>query len=265
MIISVSIPPFRYFVESISGGDFEVNVMVPAGTDPHIYEPVPGQISSLKRSVAYISDGHLAFEMAWLERFYEANKTMKRLSLADHIDLIKPAHLHGEGLSEGADPHFWISPKCAAIMALSIKNLLCELRPVGKEKYEENYSKLMDTISEIDRKSVELLSGFKGRSFLTFHPSLGYFARDYSLKQIAVEKEGKEPTPSIMRELIDSVRFKNIKVILVQKEFDTKNAKAIASETGAILETIDPLSGNWPAAMMQIINALHSSFVISGK
>jgi len=80
-IITVSIAPFKYFVEEIAGNDFTVNIMVPAGADPHIYEPFPEQINKLRKSVAYISNGYLGFEMTWLDRFYETNRTMKRLSL----------------------------------------------------------------------------------------------------------------------------------------------------------------------------------------
>ena len=62
-----------------------VNVMVPAGSDPHIYEPFPEQINKLRNSVGYISNGYLGFEMNWLDRFYETNKVMKKLSLGDNI------------------------------------------------------------------------------------------------------------------------------------------------------------------------------------
>src|ERR1035437_1122909 len=93
-IITVSIAPFKYFVKEIAGNDFTVNIMVPAGADPHTYEPFPEQINKLRKSVAYISNGYLGFEMNWLGRFYETNQTMKRLSLGDKIDLLatQPDH-----------------------------------------------------------------------------------------------------------------------------------------------------------------------------
>ena len=79
---------FKYFVEEIAGDNFTVNVMVPAGANPHIYEPYPDQINKLRQSVAYISNGYLGFEMTWLDRFYEMNRKMKKLSLGDSIDPI---------------------------------------------------------------------------------------------------------------------------------------------------------------------------------
>jgi zinc transport system substrate-binding protein len=260
-IITVSIPPFKYFIKEIGGEDFDVNIMVPAGANPHIYEPVPEQIANLRKSVAYISDGYLGFEMTWLDRFYETNRGMKKLSLGQNIDIIKPiVHSDTEHV-EGADPHYWVSPKCALIMAMAVKKLLIELSPQNSGKYELNYSNLVKSINVIDEKAIELFSGYQNRSFMIFHPTLGYLARDYGLKEIAVENEGKEPNPSSLIALINLGKSENIRVIFVQREYDTKNARAIAAETGAVLETIDPLSEDWAASVQQIIDALYKSFI----
>jgi zinc transport system substrate-binding protein len=264
-IITVSIAPFKYFVEEIAGDDFKVNAMVPAGANPHIYEPFPEQINKLRRSIAYISNGYLGFEMTWLDRFYETNRTMKRLSLGDKIDpLISENHHEGDYV-EGADPHYWVSPKCAMIMASSVKEFLCELNPSQKQKYETNYLSLVSKIQEVDKKALELFSGVQDRSFMIFHPNLGYMARDYGLEEIPVEYEGKEPPPSRMKALIDRARKDNLKTIFVQREYDTKNAKAIANEIGADITIIDPLSGDWQKATSDIINALHNSLIESSK
>jgi len=258
-IITVSISPFKYFVEAIGGSDFKVNVMVPAGADPHIYEPVPGQIAALRRSIAFISDGYLGFEITWLDRFYETNSRMIKLSLGENIDLIEAEEHNDGGHSEGADPHFWISPRSAKIIAESVKSLLISLRPENSGKYEINFKNLSDTIDYYDKKAIGLFSDYQGKSFMIFHPALGYLSRDYGINQISVEREGKEPTPSSLKELIDVARKENIRMILIQKGFDTKNAGAIASEIGAELQEIDPLDENWPRAVSDILSAIQKS------
>lgn len=264
-IITVSIAPFKYFVGEIAGNDFMVNVMVPQGANPHVYEPFPEQIIKLRKSEAYISNGYLGFEMTWLDRFYEINKTMKKLSLGDRITTLAPEHHHDEDHVEGADPHYWISPECALVMASSIKELLCSLNPVQKQKYEENYKSLVLKIQEVDKHARELFSGLQGRSFMIFHPNLGYIARDYGLEEISVEYEGKEPSPSRMKELIDRAGKDNLKTIFVQREYDTKNAKAIADEIGAKVTIIDPLSEDWLKSTTEIIDALYSSLTENSK
>ena len=100
---------------------------------------------------------------------------------------------------------------------------------------------------------------------MIYHPNLAYLARDYGLNEISVEFEGKEPPPSRMKELIDLAREENIKTIFIQREYDTKNAKAIADEIGAELEVIDPLSEDWLTSTSDIINAVYKSLTESLK
>jgi zinc transport system substrate-binding protein len=262
-IVTVSIAPYKYFVEAISGDDFQVNIMVPAGSNPHIYEPFPDQISKLRRSVAYISNGYLGFEVTWLDRFYETNRSMKKLSLAEGIEPLESEHHHEGGHVEGADPHYWVSPKCAMVMAGSVRDFLCTLKPEHRDLYEANYLKFESKISELDNKTKDLFADFQGRQFMIYHPNLGYLARDYGISEVPVEFEGKEPPPSRMKMLIDLSREKNMKTIFVQKEYDTKNARAIADETGAKIIIIDPLSEDWLKATSDIIDAVHLSFTES--
>jgi len=266
-IITVTIAPYKYFIKEIAGNDFAVNIMVPSGANPHLYEPYPDQINRLRKSAAYVSNGFLGFEMAWMERFEEINKTMKKVSAGERIVPIDSHHEHGnsDSHSETADPHYWVSPKCAFEIARSVKDLVCGLNPDSAKKYEKNYEILLKKIGQADRKADSLFSVLQRRHFLIYHPNLAYLARDYGLVEIAVEYEGKEPPPSRLKELIDLAAKENIKTIFVQKEYDSRNAKAIADETGGEIRVIDPLSENWYNSTMDIIEGIHSSLTGSGK
>ena len=258
--VSVSIAPFKYFVDEISGGSFEVNVMVPAGANPHIYEPFPGQIAALRKSEAYISNGVLGFEMAWLERFYEINRNMKKLSLGDSIEPLEADHDHSGEHSERADPHYWMSPKCAMKMAGAVKDLLISLDAERSGEYNVNYMRLLEKIVAADSMAAELSLIPGSGTFMIYHPNLAYLARDYGLTEIAVEHDGKEPSPSRLRDLIDIAGREKIKTILVQKEYDPRNAEAVAGETGAKVVAIDPLSADWYSTVTGIISLLKSDF-----
>jgi zinc transport system substrate-binding protein len=138
--------------------------------------------------------------------------------------------------------------------------LLEELNPSHSSVYEANYSKLVSTIDSIDSAARQLFADDKGRSFMIYHPNLAYLARDYGLHEVAVEFNGKEPPPSRMKYLIDLAAKDSLKAIFIQREFDTKNAREIARETGAELVIIDPLSEDWLKSTSYIINALKKSF-----
>jgi zinc transport system substrate-binding protein len=259
-IITVSISPFKYFVEQIAGNDFSVNVMVPPGSNPHIYEPYPEQITKLSRSVAYISNGYLGFEMTWLDRFYEINPRMARLSVGEKIDPIASTDIHEGKHVEGADPHYWVSPSCARVIALSVRDFVCGLNPSGKERYMAGYDSLIAKIDSVDAMAGRLLKRYSGKSFMIYHPNLAYIARDYGLKEVSVEFEGKEPPPSRLKDLIDMAKRENIRTIFVQREYDSKNAREIAREIGGHITIIDPLSDNWLEAEKNIFEELNKNF-----
>ncbi len=253
-VITVSIEPFRFFVSAVAGKDYEINVIVPPGASPATYEPSPAVIKSVSDSKMMIIDGYLGFEMAWMDRILGLNKDISLLQLAGSQDLISAgSHRHGDITHyTGVDPHFWISPARAKLIASDIRNFLIENMPGDSVLFNNNYLKLDSLITETDRYVREILPDSLNLSFMIFHPSLSYFALDYGLEQIAVEAEGKEPSPSELKKFIDTGREKNIRAVFVQREFDRKNAETIAKEIGAITVVIDPLSNDWVGAVREI-------------
>jgi len=95
---------------------------------------------------------------------------------------------------------------------------------------------------------------------MIYHPNLAYLARDYGLEEISVEFEGKEPDPSRLVGLIDRAKKDSLRVVLVQREYDTKNARVVADEVGARVIVIDPLSEDWYLSTNEIISILKDSF-----
>ena len=261
--VTVTIPPVAWFVETIAGDDFNINVMLPPGADHHIWEPLPAQINSLSGSEALIANGQLGFEEAWMKRFLQVKPDMRILDLSQNIELISAdtdaddeGHGHTEHMHEGADPHFWMSPAEAAIMAADISEFLSGLNPGSAEKYEANYLSLADSIAVLDSLVRNAVVSMKKKIVLIYHPALAYIARDYGFEQVSFEDEGKSPSPARMKELIDMAREKEIKTIFIQAEYDVRNAESLARESGAELVVINPMNRDWPATVREVANAL---------
>jgi zinc transport system substrate-binding protein len=263
-MITVTIPPFAYFVEAVAGDDFKVSVMLPPGADHHIWEPLPAQINALAGSEAFIINGQLGFEQAWMGRFREINPDMKILDLSQNIDLIElngteeeedhnghESHLHG-----GPDPHYWMSPVSAYVIAEDVKNYLTQLNPASAQKYAAGLKALQNNIAQVDSILREELAGAPSTTFMIYHPALGYMARDYGLEQISFEDEGKSPSPARMKALIDIARDKGINIIFIQAEYELRNAESLAGETGAGLVVINPMNKDWPAAVLEVGKAI---------
>lgn len=259
-LISVSIPPMKYLVEKIAGEKYTVNILVPPGASPEIYEISPMQVSNLSRSRFFFITGHLSYELAIKTKLPKINEDIIIGDLSEGINLIRGGHHHEGDIHSGTDPHIWISPKTVKIMADNIFRILKNSDPEGEEYYRQGYNELLKEIDEADSILENLFVDLKNRSFLIFHPSLGYLARDYNLEQIPLEFEGKDPHPAYIQKIIGVAREKNIKTILIQKEFNIDNAKSLAAEINGKIIQIDPLAENWYKEILIIGNLLNEVF-----
>ena len=254
--ITVSILPQKYFAERITGGLYKIFVMTPWGQNPESYEPTLRQIGEISSSFIYFKAGYLPFELTQMDRLRAANPSIKIVDTSEGIELIKSdkaggAHEHG-----GVDPHIWLSPKTAGAMALNMLNALSAAVPERASEFAKNYAALEADIISASKKIEDSLKSATNKAFICFHPAWTYFARDYGLKQIAIESDGKEPSPSDIKKIIDTAKKENIKTIFVQREFSADIAQAIAKDIGGKTVQLDPLSENWLEMMNSLSNTL---------
>ncbi|MDR2843635.1 MAG: zinc ABC transporter substrate-binding protein [Candidatus Symbiothrix sp.] len=245
--ITVSIEPQRYFAEQLTDSLFEIITMVPPGSSPESYDPTPQQMTQLSRSKAYFGIGPIGFELAWLDRFKQNNP---KVVFFDNSEGIPNIHHHAD------DPHSWASPKEARIIVQNMYQALVQIDSMHTETYQANLTKLLKEIDTTDRIVQSCLAQTTPKAFIIYHPALSYFARDYGLKQYAIETDGKEPSPEQLKQLVDIVKKENIRTIFIQQEFNRNNAEIIAQETGCRLEIINPLAYNWQEEVIRIAKTL---------
>ena len=255
-VAAVSILPQRYLINKIADTLVDVVVMVPPGASPATWEATPEQMKDLGDAFIYFRIGHIGFEQAWMKQIASLNPGMEIVDLSEGLELISADYEHGDHQHHGTDPHTWLSPACMKQMARKVYYILSEKFPDYKSYLRGNYEKLLQDINKTESYAGRVLSPLAGSSFLIFHPSLGYLARDYSLNQYAIEFEGKEPSPAHLREIVDLAKIHGIKAIFVQKEFDQRNASLIAEEIEGTVVMINPLEENWIYGMKQTIDDL---------
>lgn len=257
--VCVSIPPQRFFLEKIGGNKVDISVVLPPGLNPATYEPKPSSMKSITRAKAYISTG-VPFERIWLGRFKNMNPRMMISYAGRGIELIP---MNGNDISHKHilryDPHIWLSPPLVMLQARNILDTLITIDPVNATYYIGNYKEFIDEIASIDSKIIELLLNKRGRAFVVYHPSWGYFAKAYGLKQIPVEVEGKEPSPKELTEIIKRCRYYHVKAIYYQPQFPKKGIKTIAKETGLKLIPADPLSEEWDKNILDFAISLRKT------
>lgn len=258
--VTVTIPPYKYFVEKIAGDKVDVNVMVSNGNNPETYEPNAQQMMELSNSALYLKVGSIGFEQTWIKKLQDNAPDMK---LIDTSVGITPAKTPGGNI----DPHVWMSCKNARIIASNMLKALCELEPKHKTFFEKNYQSLLNIINKRDSTIKE---SFKEnpdlvRKFVIYHPILTYFARDYGLEQLPIEEEGREPSAAQLKSLIERARKQKIRYCLIQAEFANRNTTTFIKESQTKAMDINPLQADWANAMKEVSLAVQGKKIVAGK
>ena len=261
--VAVSVPPQAYLVERIGGPRVRVEVMIPPGASEATYSPNPRQMVSLSEARLYVRVGHPAFlfEPQSIDPFLAAHPGIRVVDMSRGMDLITTGEAEGgeaphgffggggeaeEGHGHAAgDPHVWVAPATVRVAAGNIEGALSDLDPAQAPLYRANLARLLADIDALDRQIRTLLAGAPGRSFMVYHPSWGYFAREYGLRQIAVEAGGREPSARQLVALIALAKREGVRVIFVQRGFARKSAEVLAEEIGGRVVEVDPMDRDW--------------------
>lgn len=260
----VSIEPLRYLAEEVGNGHVDVGVMIAPGESPATFSPTPRKMAQARDARLFIYIG-VPSERSWLPKlkkafpeiyYVDARDGLKLRRMEEHVDGAKDEHHHGE---EALDPHVWTDPLAAIHIAARIRDALIELDPANRKDYERNFATLEKRLRALDKQIASMLAPLKSRSFMVFHPSWGYFAERYGLKQIAIEHNGKSPRIRQLGKLVQLAQDSGNKIIIVQPQFSRRDADAIAAEIGARVVVVDPLAYDIPSTLLKMAQTLAST------
>ncbi|MFO7849367.1 MAG: zinc ABC transporter substrate-binding protein [Spirochaetia bacterium] len=263
--IFVSILPQKYFAERIAGERADVSVMVPPGSNPATYDPTPRQVSKLGTADIFFTIG-VPFENSFLPSIEE---NMPDISIVDTSEGIEKRSIQAESTEEDhddeyddhtqedheagmPDPHIWMSPPLVKKLAENMLEALVSLAPKYSDDFEDNYDNFIDDINKLDSELQELLEPVKESPLFVYHPSFGYFAETYGLRQIPIELGGNEPTSRQLREVISTAKERGVRVIFVQPEFSKTSARRAAEAIDGAVVEVAPLKENYMENMRHI-------------
>ena len=255
--VVVSVMPLAEFVEAVGGDKVSVSVMVPPGASPHAYEPTPSQLVNVSNAEMFVKAGSgVEFELVWMDKIIETNRDILVVDSSKGIELIQFAEEDEEHEHSGLDPHIWTSPINAVRMVINIYEALAQVDPNNKSYYENNRDLYIEELEALDTGIRDQLAKSGVEEFIVFHPAWGYFARDYGLKEIPIEVEGKEPSAENIARLIEEAQEKDIEVIFVEPQFNPQSAQVIANAIGGVVVSIDPLARDYAGNLRNVAGKL---------
>jgi zinc transport system substrate-binding protein len=258
--VAVSLQPYATLVKMLGGDRVNVVTLLPPGADPHNFEPKPAVIKAFSVAQVYFTDGS-GLDKTWMPRFLGANKNVQVVDISKGIEWMKSEEehgAHGHHHDEEMDPHIWTSPTRMRFLAQNIFQELKKLDPKYVIDYVNRASMVQDELALVERQLNEAVISMPKdrRSFIVFHPTYGYLAKDFKLKQYTIEVNGKEPKPRDLANLVKVGRKNGVKTVFVQPQFSKRAAETIAKELGAVVVETDPLSADFIGNTQKFIKAI---------
>ena len=144
----------------------------------------------------------------------------------DHQDEHAHSHTH--------DPHIWLSPENAKIMAHNICAGLMQYYPQYASTFESNLCTLTAKLDALQAYGTEQLSQLSCREIITFHDGFGYFAESFDLSILeAIEEEsGSEASAKELKHLVTLVREHQLPAVFTEVNGSVSAANVICAETG---------------------------------
>lgn len=242
--VVASLPLLADFVRQVGGDQVAVFALLPAGADPHTFQPTPRDVQRLAEADLLIVNG-LGLEGPSL-RLIENNKPA-------HVPLVKLAEQTAQeglvGVIDGGNPHLWLDASLASHYVEIIREALASIDPAGATSYQANADAYREQLRSLDGEIKGLVASIpiQQRKLVTFHDSFPYLARAYGLEVVGavLPSPAGDASPRDLAHLLTTIRQEGIPAVFVEPQFNADLLDGLAAEAGVSVCTLysDALDG----------------------
>ncbi len=268
LLVAATIVPLGDFCRQIGRDLVQVQVLIPPGASPHLFEPAPSVMARASQARVFVYIG--AGLEPWAARLLRSrgSKDLVVVEAAQGIPLLGMDEHHHDHEAAGAqghtgkhpdkagahethlsgNPHIWLDPVLAQEIAGKIAGALIQADPGHRVQYEANLKDYQAKLAALDREIQQQAQTWRLRDYVSFHPSFAYFARRYNLHEVGTIEAapGREPTPRHLKNLVAAIRHYGIKVVFAEPQLNPRVAEVIAQEAGVKVLRLDPMGGAPP-------------------
>jgi len=239
-------------VSNVGGDLIELGVLLPAGTDPHSFDPTPQDIAKVAEADVIFANGAgleefldpLIESAGAADRVVHVSEGLAFLSFADE-EHEEEEHEGEEDQHEhehtGIDPHTWIDPNNVIVWVHNIERRLSQADPANAAAYRSNAQAYETKLIELDawiRQQVASIPE-ENRKLVTDHTLFGYYAEEYGFEQVGAIIPSystlAEPSAQDLAAIEDAITQLGVRAIFVGNTVNPSLAERVASDTGAQL------------------------------
>jgi zinc transport system substrate-binding protein len=269
LTIYTTVYPLQYFTKQIAGDSADVSSILPPGSDPHTYEPTTKEMVKMAEADAFIYSG--AGLEGYAKTISEAIKpegvtileASKGIQVEEHVhnhegevnnqddehaheeEQNKNEEVGHEGHNHGdQDPHIWLDPIRSVQLAENIKEMLVEIKPEQKEKFNKNFEQLKKKLQDLDQEFHNQLESKPKDKIIVSHAAYGYWEQAYGIEQVAVSglSPTSEPSQKELEHIIEKAKENDINYVLFEQNVTPKVSEVVKKEIGAEALRVNNLS-----------------------
>ncbi len=261
-----SIKPLALIAQEVAGDRVEVDTLLPITASPHDY---PLKMSDHRR----LREAEL---ILWvgpeLESFLAralANIAMEKQLVTYTLpnlywpeNPVSDGHYHANHQHTKGDPHLWLDPRNASVIAQALAQKLTQLDPSAAQIYQTNAARFIVSAEQLDQQLSRQLAPIKARGFAVYHEGYSHFVGRYGLHQVGYVTYTPERRPGAkhLKELQDVLK-KEGKCLFVEPYYQTDSMNAMVKSLGLRLGTLDSIGGQQVSSYKELLEHLGNSFL----
>jgi zinc transport system substrate-binding protein len=247
--VVASFYPLYEFASRVVGDRAEVSSLVPAGVEPHDWEPTAEDVSRGHEADVMVING------AGFERWADDMEAKVVANTSEGIEFNykegkevgDDEHGHGDATGGGGvNPHIWLDPILAKHQIDKIRNVMASSDPANADYYNQNADRFTAELDSLDAFIRSELADCDKSDFIAFHDAFTHFSERYGLRQHSIHGASPEGEilPQTMQQIIELANEFNISIIYSEDLIDSRLADTIANEIpdGKVL-VLSPIEG----------------------
>ena len=278
--VLTTIKPLGFIVAAITDGVSEPKVLLPTGASPHDFSLRPSDIRSINEAdlVVWVGpelEGFMAKPLAKHPHVLTLTRVegmplfdySKQAGHEEQADEGHEGHDHDghEGHHhEGVDPHIWLGPTQALVIANALSETLSAQDPANAERYRANLLAFKAKVEAKDKVIAEQMKAVNQKGYFVFHEAYGYWERHYGMSSkghFTVSPE-RRPGAKTLVEIRKALEEKKASCIYAEPQFSPAVIESVARNTGAKVLLLDEVGeqvslgpDGYPQFMQQLADA----------